>query len=95
MIIPTLYVTIVGITTKIRGLFAVEMVLTSTISGAFSNSEDNMVKSCTAVWDDHKCEWYYRIVDDDNTIRYSNYPVNVSKPTYRLGYGCESNWKDW
>lgn len=54
-----------------------------------------MVKSCTAVWDDHKCEWYYRIVDDDNSIRYSNYPVNDSKPTYRMGYGCESNWKDW
>lgn len=54
-----------------------------------------MAKKCTAEWDDHNCEWYYRIVEDDDSVHYSKYPVNTSKPTYRLGYGCESNWKDW
>lgn len=93
--ITTMCATIVGITTKPHGLFVVEMVSTNTISGAFSNLEDNMAKKCTAEWDDHNCEWYYRIVEDDDSVRYSKYPVNTSKPTYRMGYGCESNWKDW
>lgn len=54
-----------------------------------------MVKRIIKEWDDHKLEWYVRIVDDEDYPEYRKYPEAEPKPTYRLGYGIESNYKDW
>ena len=57
--------------------------------------EKKMVKRIIKEWDDHKLEWYVRIVDDEDYPEYRKYPEAEPKPTYRLGYGIESNYKDW
>lgn len=54
-----------------------------------------MVERIIKEWDDHKLEWNVRIVDDEDYPEYRKYPEAKPKPEYRLGYGCETNWKTW
>lgn len=54
-----------------------------------------MVERIIKEWDDHKLEWYVRIVDDEEYPEYSKYPKAKPDPEYRMGYGCETNWKTW
>lgn len=54
-----------------------------------------MVERIIKEWDDHKLEWNVRIVDDEDYPGYRKYPEAKPKHEYRMGYGCESNWKTW